>query len=180
MLGCLRCTRYRTRWCHDSVPLEASLSVVKDTDHCAVKDRRAQAHLRDPAHKWQHPHRLRSSRCVRATTCRASGECVRALIVNPCSCPLLWQHLSENGDLLEAAYERMNLGRLHESLQYQYQLQQNLIYLATHADEDPNLSKLVFRASTDDMAASDAADMRQAEACADAAHESTARDTPRA
>ena len=56
------------------------------------------------------------------------------------------QYMSENGDLLEAAYEKMNLGRLHESLQYQLQLQQNLIHLATHADDDPRLQKLAFRA----------------------------------
>ena len=36
------------------------------------------------------------------------------------------QYLAENGDLIEAAHERLNLGRLHESLQYQLQLQQNL------------------------------------------------------
>ena len=36
------------------------------------------------------------------------------------------QWLAENGDLLEAAHERISLGRLHESLQYQLQLQQNL------------------------------------------------------
>ena len=56
------------------------------------------------------------------------------------------QYLSENGDLIEAAHEKMCLGRLHESLQYQLQLQQNLIFLATHADEDPSLERLVFRA----------------------------------
>ena len=54
------------------------------------------------------------------------------------------QYLAENGDLLDAAHEKMCLGRLHESLQYQLQLQQNLIYLATHADEEPHLEKLVF------------------------------------
>ena len=53
-------------------------------------------------------------------------------------------HLAENYDLLEAAHERLCLGRLHESLQYQTQLQQNLIYLATHADDDPNLKPLRF------------------------------------
>ena len=100
-------------------------------------------------------------------------------LVHLCACPLLLQHLSENGDLLEAAYERMNLGRLHESLQYQYQLQQNLIYLATRADEDPDLSKLVFRPSTDDVAASDAANERGA-TCGDAAHDSAASDVARA
>ena len=36
------------------------------------------------------------------------------------------QWLSENGDLLDAAHERLTLGRLHESLQYQIALQQNL------------------------------------------------------
>ena len=52
--------------------------------------------------------------------------------------------MAENGDLLEAAYDRFSLGRLHESLQYQLQLQQNLIYLATHADEDPMLERMQF------------------------------------
>ena len=55
------------------------------------------------------------------------------------------QYLAENGDLLEAAHDKMNVGWLHESLQYQLQLQQNLIYLATHADDDPALQRLVFR-----------------------------------
>ena len=54
------------------------------------------------------------------------------------------QWLSENGDLIEAAHERLTLGRLHESLQYQLALQQNLIYLATHADEDPGLEPIRF------------------------------------
>ena len=52
------------------------------------------------------------------------------------------QYMGENGDLLEAAHENMNLGRLHESLQYQLQLQQNLIYLATLADDHPSLEPL--------------------------------------
>jgi len=46
--------------------------------------------------------------------------------------------------LLEAAHDKMNVGWLHESLQYQLQLQQNLIYLATHADDDPALQRLGF------------------------------------
>ena len=54
------------------------------------------------------------------------------------------QYLAENGDLVEAAHEKMCLGRLHESLQYQLQLHQNLMYLATHADDDPALERLVF------------------------------------
>ena len=52
--------------------------------------------------------------------------------------------MAENGELLEAAHERMNLGQLHVSLQYQLQLQQNLIYLATHADDDPRLERVAF------------------------------------
>ena len=54
------------------------------------------------------------------------------------------QYMAENGDLIEAAHERLCLGRVHESLQYQAQLQQNLIYLATHADDDPHLRPLSF------------------------------------
>ena len=54
------------------------------------------------------------------------------------------QYLAENGDLFEAAHEKMCLGRLHESLQYQLQLHQNLMFLATHADDDPALERLVF------------------------------------
>ena len=63
------------------------------------------------------------------------------------------QYMAENGDLIEAAYERMNLGRLHESLQYQTQLQQNLIYLATHADEQPGLMPLKLRQDHSERAA---------------------------
>ena len=54
------------------------------------------------------------------------------------------QYLDENLDLLEAVHEQMTLGRAHFALQYQLSLQQNLIYLATHADEDPNLRPLDF------------------------------------
>ena len=36
------------------------------------------------------------------------------------------QWLAENSDLIEAAHERLSFGRLHDSLQYQLQLQQNL------------------------------------------------------
>ena len=57
------------------------------------------------------------------------------------SCP---QWMAENGDLLEAAHERLNLGRLHESLQFQLQLQQNLLYLGTHADDEPALERVRF------------------------------------
>ena len=63
------------------------------------------------------------------------------------------QYLAENIDLLEAAHERLNLGRLHESLQYQLQLQQNLIYLATHADEDPQLEPMRFSGAQQQAAA---------------------------
>jgi hypothetical protein len=63
------------------------------------------------------------------------------------------QYLAENIDLLEAAHERLSFGRLHESLQYQLQLQQNLIYLATHADEDPQLEPMQFVGSQQQAAA---------------------------
>lgn len=52
--------------------------------------------------------------------------------------------MAENGDLIEAAHENMNLGRLHESLQYQLQLQQNLIHLARHADDSMLLAPLTL------------------------------------
>jgi hypothetical protein len=39
--------------------------------------------------------------------------------------------------LIEAIRQNQNLGRLHECVQYQFQLQQNLILLATAADEHP-------------------------------------------
>ena len=71
--------------------------------------------------------------CPRLSIARSHLVCARS------------QYIEENVHLLEAAHERMCLGRLHESLQYQVQLQQNLIYLATYADEDPNLRRLIFR-----------------------------------
>ncbi len=52
--------------------------------------------------------------------------------------------MAENGELIEAAHENMNLGLLHNTLQYQLQLQQNLIYLATHADDSPDLVPIAF------------------------------------
>ena len=57
--------------------------------------------------------------------------------------------MAENGDLIEAAHDRLNYGRLHESLQYQMQLQQNLIYLATIADDDPSLEPVGLRRDAD-------------------------------
>ena len=62
----------------------------------------------------------------------------------PPSAAEVTQWLAENGDLIEAAHERLSLGRLHESLQYQLALQQNLIYLGTHADQDPALEPIHF------------------------------------
>ena len=38
----------------------------------------------------------------------------------------------------------MNAGRLNDAIQYQLQLQQNLIYLGTVADEQPDVRKLAF------------------------------------
>ena len=49
------------------------------------------------------------------------------------------QYMSENLDLLEAAHDRICLGRLHESLEYSMLLQQNLTFLAMQADEDPKI-----------------------------------------
>lgn len=46
--------------------------------------------------------------------------------------------------MLEATSWHLNCGRLHEAMQYQMQLQQNLLWLGVHADEDPNLEKLTF------------------------------------
>ena len=53
-------------------------------------------------------------------------------------------YLEENALLLEAILEKQNTGRLHEAVHYQLQLQQNLIYLATHADERDDIQPLKF------------------------------------
>ena len=53
--------------------------------------------------------------------------------------------LEENALLLEAILEKQNNGRLHEAAHYQLQLQQNLIYLATHADERDDIQPLNFQ-----------------------------------
>ena len=52
------------------------------------------------------------------------------------------QYLEENDLLLEAIRHAQNRGKLHECVQYQMQLQQNLIYLGTHADETAKLQNL--------------------------------------
>lgn len=57
------------------------------------------------------------------------------------------QYLNENNMLLEAIRQNQNLGRLHECVQYQFQLQQNLIFLATYADEHPALQPLHFQST---------------------------------
>ena len=54
-------------------------------------------------------------------------------------------YLEENALLLEAILEKQNTGRLHEAVHYQLQLQQNLIYLATHADERDDIQPLNFQ-----------------------------------
>jgi hypothetical protein len=41
----------------------------------------------------------------------------------------------------------MNCGRLNDALQYQLQLQQNLIHMGTVADEQPNVRHLLFTRS---------------------------------
>ena len=45
------------------------------------------------------------------------------------------QYLDENDLLVEAIKQNQNLGRLHECVQYQLQLQQNLVHLAMHAED---------------------------------------------
>ena len=57
------------------------------------------------------------------------------------------QYMSENLDLLEAAHDRICLGRLHESLEYSMLLQQNLTFLAMQADEDPDLQPIHIMAT---------------------------------
>ena len=54
------------------------------------------------------------------------------------------QYLAENTLLIEAILQNQNAGRLHECVSYQLQLQQNLLYLATYADQHPSLQPLVF------------------------------------
>lgn len=54
------------------------------------------------------------------------------------------QHLQENSILIEAVLQNMNAGRIDDAIQYQLQLQQNLLYLGTIADEQPNVRKLTF------------------------------------
>lgn len=59
-----------------------------------------------------------------------------------------WQYLEENAHLIEAILQNQNLGRLKECVHYQQQLQQNLIFLATHADDHPELRPLIFTPSS--------------------------------
>ena len=54
------------------------------------------------------------------------------------------QYIEENKFLIEAILENQNNGRLKECVHYQQLLQQNLIFLATHADEQRELQPLVF------------------------------------
>ena len=54
------------------------------------------------------------------------------------------QWLGENLELLGAANEQMNFGHLHDALEYQWQLHQNLLHLASFADEDENLRGIRF------------------------------------
>ena len=58
------------------------------------------------------------------------------------------QYLEENAHLIEAILQNQNLGRLKECVHYQQQLQQNLIFLATHADDHPELRPLIFAPSS--------------------------------
>ena len=59
--------------------------------------------------------------------------------------PCRAQYLEENAHLIEAILQNQNLGRLKECVHYQQQLQQNLIFLAVHADQHPELQPLTFR-----------------------------------
>mmetsp|Transcript_54666 Transcript_54666/g.125895 ORF Transcript_54666/g.125895 Transcript_54666/m.125895 type:complete len:104 (-) Transcript_54666:262-573(-) len=75
------------------------------------------------------------------------------------------QYLEENNLLIEAILQNQNLGRLHECVPYQLQLQQNLIYLATFADQHPGLQPLVLEqqscAQADTPAHAGTADLRK-------------------
>lgn len=55
------------------------------------------------------------------------------------------QYLEENDLLIQAIKQNQNLGRLHECVQYQLQLQQNLVHLVIHADEQPGILPLRLR-----------------------------------
>eukprot|EP00966_Prymnesium_polylepis_P190040 4404048-Prymnesium_polylepis.2 len=66
------------------------------------------------------------------------------------------QRLQENSLLIEAIRENLNAGRFNDAIQYQLQLQQNLIHLGTVADEQPDVRKLAFaRAPPQQPAASE-------------------------
>lgn len=67
------------------------------------------------------------------------------------------QYLEENDLLIEAIRQNQNLGRLHECLQYQLQLQQNLVHLAMHADEQPGIQPLSIARAADAAASSNSA-----------------------
>ncbi|EOD13799.1 hypothetical protein EMIHUDRAFT_212305 [Emiliania huxleyi CCMP1516] len=58
-------------------------------------------------------------------------------------------YLDENDLLVEAIKQNQNLGRLHECVQYQLQLQQNLVHLAMHADEQPGSGATSRKGSSD-------------------------------
>jgi hypothetical protein len=60
----------------------------------------------------------------------------------PACYPSHGQYLEENDLLIAAIKQNQNLGRLHECVQYQLQLQQNLVHLAMHADEQPGIVPL--------------------------------------
>ena len=93
---------------------------------------------------------------------------------------LLRQYLEENAHLIEAILQNQNLGRLKECVHYQQQLQQNLIFLATHADDHPELRPLIFT-PTSVAAAPErpAAEAHSDVADAEAAEEAPPPDAPR-
>jgi SHAQKYF class myb-like DNA-binding protein len=57
---------------------------------------------------------------------------------------LIQKYLDENQQLILAILENQNIGRLEECIQYSARLQQNLKYLATIADSQPQATGLMY------------------------------------
>eukprot|EP00029_Vermamoeba_vermiformis_P002432 TRINITY_DN12802_c0_g1_i1.p1 TRINITY_DN12802_c0_g1~~TRINITY_DN12802_c0_g1_i1.p1 ORF type:complete len:252 (+),score=45.54 TRINITY_DN12802_c0_g1_i1:54-809(+) len=62
----------------------------------------------------------------------------------PLTTELIQKYLDENQQLILAILENQNIGRLEECIQYSARLQQNLKYLATIADSQPQATGLMY------------------------------------
>ena len=71
--------------------------------------------------------------------------------------------------MIEAIKQNISVGRLNDAIKFQYQLQQNLIYLGTFADEQSDVREMKFSRVQPTAQSSQLASLSESSSRADAA-----------